>query len=41
MDEALDGLRAVMGRDWGGGIYAEVVKGGEIAIGDAVSWDEG
>jgi MOSC domain-containing protein YiiM len=40
MEEALPGLQAVMGERWGGGVFAEVVEGGEIAVGDAVSWVE-
>ena len=40
MDGQLDGLRAAMSVDWGGGIYGEVVEGGVIAIGDEVEWTQ-
>lgn len=40
MDEALPGLRAAMMVDWGGGVFAEVLDDGEIAVGDEVAWDE-
>ena len=38
MDEAFDGLRLAMASDWGGGVYAEVLEDGEIAVGDEVAW---
>lgn len=40
MDEAHQGLRAVMYDDWGGGAYGEVLDDGEIAVGDVVRWVE-
>jgi len=39
MDEALDGLRAAMAVDWSGGVFAEVLEGGEIRVGDEVVWE--
>jgi MOSC domain-containing protein YiiM len=39
MDEALPGLRQAMRIDWGGGVFAEVLDDGEIAVGDPVEWD--
>jgi MOSC domain-containing protein YiiM len=39
MEEALTGLRAAMRPHWGGGAFAEVVGGGEIVLGDAVTWE--
>jgi MOSC domain-containing protein YiiM len=39
MDEALPGLRNAMKVDWAGGVFAEVLDSGEIAIGDEVEWD--
>ena len=40
MDEAHQGLKAVMYPDWGGGAFAEVLEDGEIAVGDSVRWVE-
>ena len=39
MEEAWPGLRAAMGRDWGGGVFAQVLDDGEIAVGDVVEWE--
>jgi MOSC domain-containing protein YiiM len=39
MEEAATGLQAAMRERWGGGAFAEVLDGGEITIGDAVSWE--
>ena len=39
MDEAFDGLRLAMASDWVGGVYAEVLEDGDIAVGDEVAWD--
>ena len=39
MDELLPGLRAAMRPNWGGGVFAQVIEGGEIAVGDLVTWE--
>lgn len=41
MDEALPGLRNALAVDWGGGVFAEVLDDGEIAVGDVVQWEDG
>jgi MOSC domain-containing protein YiiM len=38
MEEAAAGLQAAMREHWGGGAYAEVLQGGVISLGDAVTW---
>lgn len=40
MDEAAPGLRAALRPEWRAGISVEVLDDGEIAIGDAVRFDE-
>jgi MOSC domain-containing protein YiiM len=39
MEDALSGLQAAMRPHWGGGAFAEVVDGGDIAVGDDVGWE--
>jgi MOSC domain-containing protein YiiM len=39
MEEAVPGLRAAMYPNWRGGVFAMVLTGGEISIGDEVAWE--
>ena len=38
MEAAHPGLEVLMRERWGGGVYAEVIDGGEIRVGDSVEW---
>jgi MOSC domain-containing protein YiiM len=38
MEEAAAGLQAAMRARWGGGAFAEVLRGGPISVGDPVDW---
>ena len=40
MEAALPGLRAALRPAWGGGAFAQVLKGAVIRIGDTVAWEE-
>jgi MOSC domain-containing protein YiiM len=38
MEEVLPGLQAALRPDWRGGVFAQVVRGGVIRVGDTVEW---
>lgn len=40
MEEAHAGLQSALRPDWRGGVFAEVLDDGEIAVGDRVGWIE-
>lgn len=39
MDETCPGLVAALSPNWRGGVYGEVLTGGDIAVGDPVAWE--
>ena len=40
MDAAAPGLCAALEPEWRGGVYGEVLTGGELSVGDPVAWEE-
>lgn len=38
MEEAAPGLQDALRDEWGGGAFAQVLEGGEIAVGETVEW---
>jgi MOSC domain-containing protein YiiM len=39
MDEASSGLQDAMRVNWGGGVFAQILTGGTIRVGDLIEWD--
>ena len=39
MEQVTPGLQAALRPDWRGGVFAEVIAGGVIRVGDSVEWD--
>ena len=39
MDEAAPGLQSALQPEWRGGVFAQVIDGGVIRIGDDVEWE--
>ena len=39
MDDVTPGLQAALGPDWRGGVFAQVLVGGVIRVGDPVEWE--
>jgi len=39
MDEAAPGLRAELQPEWRGGVFAQVLEGGIVRVGDTVLWE--
>jgi MOSC domain-containing protein YiiM len=40
MEEICVGLQKVMSQRWAGGVFGEVLVGGEITVGDFVTWSD-
>jgi len=38
MDEACEGLQAILSPHWGGGAFGQVIRGGTVRVGDRVEW---
>ena len=40
MEKACPGLREALTPHWRGGAFGEVIRGGEVRLGDVVSWED-
>jgi MOSC domain-containing protein YiiM len=40
MDEVRQGLKAALRPDWRAGVFAQVLDGGAIRVGDAIEWEQ-
>ena len=40
MERACPGLREALAPHWRGGAFGEVIRGGEVSLGDTVSWED-
>ena len=40
MDEAWPGLQKALRPEWNGGVFAQVIEGGAIELGDVVAWEQ-
>ena len=40
MDEAASGLRNALQPEWRGGVFAQVLEGGVVRVGDLVAWEK-
>src|SRR5689334_2222061 len=40
MDEVQPGLQAALRPDWRAGVFAQVITGGVIRVGDAIAWEQ-
>lgn len=40
MDEAAPGLRSALQTEWRGGVFAQVLEGGIVRVGDPVAWEK-
>lgn len=39
MDDVAPGLQAALRPDWRGGVFAQVLRGGTVRVGDEIAWE--